>query len=170
MKWLDKRGATQWKITHEQFVDPYRDGCNAKIWIQFEAPAEYTTLECIVKCFLAEVLCESEEFLVDFVDWSPSQTCRDLLIEALRLKSCGIGQLQNSPACLCTSAEMDWVMALFVLSSCFEWKAYLYGSHGNTGLYNWEGEIWDFWTDSDAHWNKMNTILESFGLRIIKER
>lgn len=64
------------------------------------------------------------------------------------------------------SEEAEVGISLFSLSSSFEWSAYLYAPvHGST-LYNWEGELFDFYTNSQETLERMRQIVEKFGLAV----
>ena len=49
------------------------------------------------------------------------------------------------------------------MCSVFEWSSYLYSTGGVT-LYNWEGEVYDFWADDEAALLKMKDLIATFEL------
>jgi hypothetical protein len=45
------------------------------------------------------------------------------------------------------------------------WTSYLYLPDQKTTLYNWEGEIMDFWTNSSTHHKTMTELIGRFKLK-----
>lgn len=62
--------------------------------------------------------------------------------------------------------EAELGISLFSLSSSFEWSAYLYSSVHRSTLYNWEGALFDFYTNSQETLELMRQIVQKFGLVI----
>lgn len=60
--------------------------------------------------------------------------------------------------------EKHDLIALFSLTVAYDWKAYLYFPSSKTTLYNWEGEIFDFWTDDKSRYNKLLELQKAFYL------
>ena len=56
---------------------------------------------------------------------------------------------------------------IFALTTCFKWKCYAYGTQARMTLYNWEGEIFDFWTNSETKKEQFRSIMQEFKLEEI---
>lgn len=67
-------------------------------------------------------------------------------------------------ASLIKAAKPQTGISLFSLSIAFEWSTCLYSPVNRSTLYNWEGEILDFWTDSEEALAEMRRLVEEFGL------
>ena len=72
--------------------------------------------------------------------------------------------LIECPGHLLDAGKAETGIALVSLSASFSWSCYLYSPLANSTLYNWEGEIFDFWTDGDAAFAAMKEILMELSL------
>ena len=72
--------------------------------------------------------------------------------------------LIEAPGHELTPEEIELGVSLFSLSASFDWTAYLYSPLNRSTLYNWEGELFDFWTDSEGSFAEMDRILKQFEL------
>jgi hypothetical protein len=72
--------------------------------------------------------------------------------------------LIDSPGHIFIPSENEIGVALFALSASFAWSSYVYSPHHRSTLYNWEGEVFDFWTDSAEVVSEMKLILKQFDL------
>jgi hypothetical protein len=61
--------------------------------------------------------------------------------------------------------EKDDLVGLFSLTVAYYWSAYLYFPSSKTTLFNWEGEIFDFWTDDPNCYAKLLELQKSFHLK-----
>lgn len=165
MHWITSDDALKWIVAHGQLEDPYRDGSKSGLRIQFYAPTHYLAIEHFVRCCLTEILADSDEFLVLLTDWEPTEPCRDMVLNALRASTGEARSITQAPACIVSKDDPESAIALFALVVSFKWKAYLYGTYNQTVLYNWEGEIFDVWTDSPDLARALRTILQNFKLR-----
>ena len=72
--------------------------------------------------------------------------------------------LIDSPGHIITPSEKKIGISLFALSASFAWSSYIYSPHHRSTLYNWEGEVFDYWTDSAEVVSEVKLILEQFDL------
>ena len=72
--------------------------------------------------------------------------------------------LIDSPGHIITPSEREIGISLFALSASFAWSSYIYSPHHRSTLYNWEGEVFDYWTDSAEVVSEVKLILEQFDL------
>ena len=166
MKWLTREQIAKWLSEKGQIEDPYGGNSEPRIRIQFAAPQNYSAVECFVRCFLQDVVGRGELLFVVH-DAEPSEECQRYIHAALR-SSDGEGRpAAEAPGRLIHEGEKETGIALFSLMSCFGWKCYLYSERDQITLYNWEGDIFDFWTSSEAPRKALMEILQSFGLEEI---
>lgn len=135
--------------------------------VQFYAPEKYSRIECFVRGFIREVI-GSGEMLILIEDAEPSEECQRFVHEAIRKAMGEKRPFHKAPAYLVNWEEAEKAIAIFSLTSCFQWKCYLYGTSDMTTLYNWEGAIFDIWTLSTSRAKKAGQILDWFKLKRIR--
>jgi len=166
MKCLTSEEVSQWIRETKQIENPYTGNSQPVFRIQFSAPEKYQAIECFLRCFLNEILLEGEMLIV-VTDSEPSEQCQKFINEAVRHSFSEIRLVEEAPGYRAQYQEKEQAIALFSIMTCFGWKCYLYGSHDQIILYNWEGEIFDVWTSSEFKKNEVLRIIRSFELEEI---
>lgn len=121
-----------------------------------------------MRCLLNEVF-ESGDLLVVVTDPEPDQESQVFIHEALRRAIGETRPVARAPGYAAQWTERERAIAVFASTACFGWKSYLYADHAQMTLYNWEGEIFDFWTSSGSKKNDLTRIIKNFGLQLVVE-
>ena len=72
--------------------------------------------------------------------------------------------LIDAPGHILPAPEEEIGVSLFGLLTSFGWSSYLYSATSDTTLLNWEGEIFDFWTNFQQDFDEMKLMLKQFNL------
>ena len=154
--WLNEKGQIEDAYhAHEESVPP--------LHVQCEVPDRYRRIECFVRTVLSEVFLDGD-LLVQITDWWPCEGCNEFIFEAMR-RSCGETRpIETTPGYLVAETERERAVAIFTMATCFGWKCYIYGVRDRTVFFNWEGDIFDFWSDSEATVKSYFRIMEGFDL------
>ena len=152
--WLEERSLVK---------DPYRGGSSPDFYLQFYVPTKHRCLDFFTRDYYLGIIPESES-LIHMTDWPLYQPSEMMAVTGIRSSQGDDRLLINAPGHCLTPEEMEIGVALFSISASFEWNADLYSPVHRSTLYNWEGEIFDFWTDSETAFTKMKLILERFEL------
>ena len=163
MKCMAPEEIRAWLATHQIAADPYAGGTAPSHYIQFYAPLRHRQLEAFIRHYFHRIA-NTDEAIVQIVDWSPYEASEMLTIAALRATSGESRPLIVCPGHLLSEEEREFGIALFGLAASYLWKAYLYSPSSRSTLYNWEGEIFDFWTDSTEVVTEMQEMLKEFCL------
>lgn len=143
--------------------DPYRGDSEPAFYLQFHAPATHRRMDALVRHYYDQMIPESES-LVHMTDWGGYEQSEMVAIAGIR-SSCGEGRmLIDAPGHILTSGEKDMGISLFSLSASFAWSSYLYSPQHRSTLYNWEGELFDFWTNSEQAMSEMKLVLKQLDL------
>jgi hypothetical protein len=97
-------------------------------------------------------------------DWGLFQPSEMISILGIRLAQGDARKLIEAPGHCLGSDESEPGIALFSLSASYAWSSYLYSPIHRSTLYNWEGEIFDYWTDSIEALEEMKLLLTQFDL------
>ncbi len=163
MRCLTHSECSEWLVSRSIAEDPYRSGSSVGYYLQFYAPAHHSQVDAFARsCF--ERVIPDETFLIQVTDWSLYRESEMIPILGIRRNSGECRPLIESPGHLLESSERELGVALFGLPASFGWSSYVYGFPSGSTIYNWEGEIYDFWTDSRAVFNAMKIILQEFDL------
>lgn len=166
MRILTPEQITNWISLHNQIEDPYLGEEQPLFRIQCYAPRNYTAIESFVEVFCDQII-TSGDLLCHITDDSPTKPSRNIVLDDIRKNLYETRPLQDAPGLLAERNEMWNIIAIFSLICCFEWKGYLYGCHNQLILYNWEGEIFDIWTNSEIKHNEILDVVKSFQLETI---
>jgi hypothetical protein len=153
--WLEARAISQ---------DPYHNDESPIHYVQFHAPTLYLDLDAFTRHYFKRIIPGSES-LVHITDWGLYQSSEMIAISGIRCSFDEKRNLIDAPGHQLDQKETELGISLFSLSASFAWKAYLYSTNEKTTLYNWEGALFDFWTDSDSALAEMRAILKEFNLK-----
>lgn len=146
-----------------QIEDPYLGDSEPRFRVQCNAPVRYSVLERLVGGILGQIITRGD-LIVHITDWNPPTQCSDFLLGAMRHEFREMRRVEHAPGFLVPQSERELAIAVFVMMTCFEWKGYVYGSHDQITLSSWEGEILDFWTESEAKRDEFRTVIRAYGL------
>ncbi len=154
---------SDWLSNHSLPEDPYRQGSQAEHYLQFHSPSTHCKLDAFARRYYANIIPHGES-LIHMSDWSPYELSQIITMEGIRAAQSERRNLIDAPGHHLSPAESEIGVALFSLSTSFEWSSYIYCPKHRSTLYNWEGEIFDFWTDSDSALQELKMMLEDFEL------
>ena len=157
--WLQERGIPK---------SPYSGEIAPKYYFQFYAPSEYRTTDAFLRLYYSRILSEDES-LIDVTDWSLYLPSEMTAIDGIRRLSSERRRLIDASGHWLTAEEAETGVSLFSLTAAFMWKSYLYSKSDRTTLYNWEGEIFDFWTDSKKVLTELRLLVAKFDLSETKK-
>lgn len=153
-EWLDQRSIQK---------DPYHGNASPQFYIQFYPPTTHGSIDAFVRYYYELIETETDS-LIHMTDWSTYKQSEMIAISGIR-SGCGEDRmLINAPGHIVHPGEKEIGIALFSLSASFGWSSYLYSPQDHSTLFNWEGEIFDFWTNSVQSMSLMRVILHHFNL------
>lgn len=163
MRCLDQSEITQWLTERQVTPEPYGRSDLPTHYRQFELPSRPLANAAFVRRFLAM---SNDEILVHITDWSTYEPAEMAVVDSLRKASGESRHLIDAPGHLFPADESELAIALFGHAGNFEWNAYLYRPNDFATLYNWEGELYDFWSaDAKTH-AALTSLADEFGLAI----
>jgi hypothetical protein len=164
MHCLNPTEQKEWLTRSGQVEDPYREGApsSGKLYRQFYTPPRLSQIEAFVAHYLDAW--ESGEALLVVTDWPLYSPYEMKLIDLARLAHGEKRRLIDASGHLFPLDEKDDLVSLFSLTVAYYWSAYLYLPSAKTTLHNWEGEIFDFWTDDSQKYTTLLELQKSFRL------
>jgi hypothetical protein len=167
MKCLTPVEISVWLRNTGQVADPRSKGKKSAYHITFNAPPDYNyqAFESYWECIIGQVVMTGD-LLIVVADADPSLPCQDFIHDAIRKTANERRSVLEAPGYSIDYNEREKAIALLSLSSCFGWKCYLYANHDQTAFLNWEGKIFDFWTDSESKKDTVEQIMQNFGLSL----
>jgi len=160
---LDDKEQSELLLAWEVPEDPYHRPLRPRYYTQFYAPKDFKKQQQFTKSFL-ELFAPDQSFLVAFTDWSQYESHEMDLIQAIRLSNGEKRSLIQSSGHLFSAKECAMATACFSLAIGYNWSSYLYIPKNKSTLFNWEGEIMDFWSDSKSALVGMHKLLRAYGL------
>jgi hypothetical protein len=169
MRVLTQLETQQWLQKHGHVEDPHVNLDLNKLPSNYShsqrySPSAYGTIESFTDQYLSEITPEGD-WLLQITVWDVWCDSRGYIIKSLLPtfdEACAYRQMGSF---LFNSAERPKAIAIFSLTSCFMWKSYIYGEFDQSVLYNWEGEIFDFWTTSAIKFKQVDKLFKQFNLR-----
>lgn len=167
MKLLTQNQVAKWCKDVGQIEDPYTGSVAPPFRGQFRAPLTYRQVECFVRCMLCDIVFGNEVLIV-LMDMAPATRSQEIIYSALRCSFAEQHATADTPGYLLSRENIEYGVALFSISVCFGWKSYLYGRQDQVILYNWEGDILDFWTEAKERYAQAEDVFRNFGLEAIR--
>ena len=153
-----------WLTSHGQIEDPHLGDHAPPYLVTCYAPNTYMAMECFLRCVLRQLMAGCD-CVFQVTDPYPSEECRDFAFYALRCEAGEKRSLEEAPGFFIPPAERERAIALFAGTAMFKWKAYLYADRQQMTLYNWEGDIFDFWSDSADKCDEFRRLMKGFELK-----
>ena len=168
MQGLTPRQITAWLDSHGQIEDPYLGDFEPPFRVQCYAPSTYFATEYFLRGVLSLIIMEGD-LVIQATDWSPTEECRDFVFRTMQREANELRPMVEAPGFLIPRLEEERAIAVFAFTVCFKWKSYLYGAMDQTTLYNWEGDIFDFWTSSEIKRDQFLNLMLQFKLDEIRD-
>ena len=141
----------------------FRDGIEPRYRIRLIAPREYAAIECFLRALLSRWEAGGWEYVFYLADRSPSEAARDSVFNAFastgRHWSPG-----ESIACTLSDLDVENLVALSSLATCYLWKSWVYVPEAQTEFESWEGEFLTLWTNSEIVCADVRQEAKAFGL------
>ncbi len=158
----------KWLLNRTIPSDPYHSDVSPEFYLQFYAPVRHRQLDAFTRHFYDGIIPESDT-LIHMTDWGLYQQSEMIAIVGIRSSRGEYRHLIEAPGHIIPSGSPELGISLFSLTASFAWSSYLYLSQGHTTLYNWQGEIFDFWTDNEQAVSEIRLILKQFDLKETKQ-
>lgn len=168
MKGLTDREISGWLQSHGLIEDPYLRGREPAYRVVGRASGIYARMEGFLEVICDQLMSEGD-LLIHITDSFSPRESRNYIASAVRQKAGELRSIEDAPGMLVNRSEVDHAVAQFALCCCFGWKSYLYGTRDRMTLYNWEGEIFDFWTDSEQKRDEFRRIMKNFELEEVPD-
>jgi hypothetical protein len=153
-----------WLASHLLPGEPYqRDGENLAFFLQFYAPKELRGIQSFTEALL-DYAGTRREVMMTVMDTECTRDYEERLFDTLRFPSGERKSIFDAPAHLFAAGELPDLIPMFSLTVAWQWETYLHMPRTRTILLNWEGEIFDLWTDDQAVLTGVSEMLSTFGL------
>lgn len=151
-------------------ANPYQSGGEKfEFYLQFYAPKELRSTECFTEGVLS-FAGSGDEIMMTVVDTEMPYDYEERLFNTLRFPGRQPEEIMESPAHLFDTEELRDVIPMFSLTVGWGWESYLHIPASRTVLLNWEGEIFDFWTDEQSVFSGISDMLKTFGLKQVERK
>ena len=163
MKCITESQIDDWLHQRSIRKDPYHGDASPAFYLQFYAPTNHRRIDAFVRHYYDRVVPEADS-LIRMTDWGLYQQSEMIAIVGIRSSRAEDRMLIDAPGHILPAGEKEIGISLFSLSASFAWSSYLYSPLDHSTLFNWEGEIFDFWTDSEQAVSEMKLMLNQFDL------
>jgi hypothetical protein len=136
-KWLAARG-----IDH----DPYSRSGGSGYCHVTGAFTDLHRAHAFIRNLMAHGLKPSGEVLLEINDWPLYNEDEMAVVQAFRASFGEARDLIDARGHMFGPAELNPCIGLFNLTVMYGWSAYLYVPDPPLTVFNWEGEIFDFWS------------------------
>jgi hypothetical protein len=169
MKCLTNTEQNEW-LTRRAIVErPYGTNEASKHYVQFYSPKNFRGIESFTH-HLSDLFLAGSEALLVFEDWPFYQPYEMRLVDHVRSAFGEKRNLIDAPGHLFTAEEGDDLIGLFSLGVAFEWTSYLYFAKNKATVLNWEGVIFDFWTEDERSLDDLLKLMGDFKLEKTKNQ
>jgi len=167
MKCLTKDEITHWLRKHGQIEEPHlqKPKMPSLFHAQFYPPKKFKGIENFTRNFLDEIVAEGD-LLVQFAYWELFDGSTEFTLDSWWKSAAETRQLEEVPGCVMSFKDRDQAIALFSITTCFRWQTYIYSSHHQTILFNWEGDVYDAWTTSARKMKGIQKLIKLFKLKL----
>ncbi|MBX3416568.1 MAG: hypothetical protein KF851_03115 [Pirellulaceae bacterium] len=163
MKCMTLNEISQWQSEHCVTPEPYGNPRLPRHYLQFRVPnAPLSNAEFLRQYFRIV----NAEKLVHITDWPLYRPSEMLVMNSLRGLAIESRFLIDAPGHLFAPDEIEFAVALYGKACRFQWNAYLYLPNDRATLYNWEGELFDFWTNDASIFEALNELVCEFELSL----
>lgn len=163
MRCLAQKEIAGWLTDQRVTPSPYGNGTSLTHFLQFKLPSRPLTNSSFIRQFLKLT---DGEILVHVTDWPTYEPAEMVVVDALRHNWNERRKLIDAPGHLFPAEESELAIALFGHCGNYEWNAYLYLPNDSATLYNWEGELYDFWSNDDTMHSDLERLATEFGLAL----
>ncbi len=163
MKCLTQLEIAFWLDAHCVTPEPYGHQRPPAHYLQFKHPVQPVANSEFIRQFLNAT---SGEVLIHITDWPAYKPDEMAVANALRRQCNETRNLIDAAGHLFAPNESELAIAMFGHTGNYEWNAYLYTPNDMATLYNWEGELYDCWTNDPAMHLAVETLVDNFGVTL----
>jgi len=87
------------------------------------------------------------DHLLEITDWSTYQEDEMAVVQSVRASFGETRWLIKSPGHVFLSSDLDLCVGLFALTIAYGWSSFIYTSKPRLTIFNWEGDMFEFWSD-----------------------
>ena len=154
----------RWLQSQALPADPYKAGGETfEFYLQFYPPKHLGGIECFSEGLISYAGVGGEA-LMTVVDTECPREYDERLFNRIRYPVGEGKSIYESPAHLFSADELPDLIPIFSLTVAWQWEAYLHMPRTRTVLLNWEGDIFDLWTDDRAVYLGVSEMLKEFSL------
>jgi hypothetical protein len=154
----------QWLSKNELLGKPYGTDKAPANYIQFRAPIRLPQIQAFTHN-LVDLFWPEREALVAVEDWGLYEPYEMLIVDALRGSHGEKRPLIEASGHCFDFTEKNELIALFSLTTAFNWTAYLYFPASKVTLLNWEGALFDFWSVRPGDLESISRVVGEFDLK-----
>ena len=154
MRCITDSEISEWLRRYKIQKDPYHGEVGPDYYLQFYAPDSHGDLDALTRHYFDRIISGSVA-LVHMTDWALYKPSEMIAVTGIRSIHGENRWLIEAPGHLIGPDETELGISLFALSASFGWTAYLYSPLDSAILLNWEGEIFDYWTDNQQALSEM---------------
>jgi hypothetical protein len=96
---------------------------------------------------LLQAVRPSSDLMLEITDWSSYQEDEMAVVRSLRASFGETRWLIKSPGHVFAVSELNLCVGLFALTIAYGWSAYIHIPSPRLTIYNWEGDVFEFWSD-----------------------
>jgi hypothetical protein len=163
MKCIDENQIAEWLHQRSIHKDPYHGDAAPAFYLQFYAPKGNSLIDGLIRHYYDQILHRADS-MIHMTDWETIEQSQMMTISKIRSSHGEERCLIDAPGHILTWKEKELGISLFHLSASFGWSSYLYSPQDHSTLFNWEGEIFDFWTDRIDAITEMKLMLHHWDL------
>jgi len=154
----------RWLQSQTLPADPYKSGGETfEFYLQFYPPKHLGGVECFTEALIGYAA-EGGETMMTVMDTECPREYDVRLFDRLRFQVGESKTIYEAPAHLFAAEELQDLIPMFALTVAWQWEAYLHMPRTRTILLNWEGDIFDMWTDDHSVFMGVSEMLKTFGL------
>jgi hypothetical protein len=96
---------------------------------------------------LLQAIQPNSDHLLEITDWSLYQKDEMAVVQSLRASFGETRWLIKSPGHVFPPSDLDLGVGLFALTIAYGWSSYIYIPTPRLTIFNWEGDMFEFWSD-----------------------
>ena len=152
-----------WLARYDVTPSPYGKSKQPAHYIQFRLPPRSIANFAFIRSFLKLT---DGEVLVDVTDWPLYEPAEMVVVDSLRREHGEQRNLIDAPGHALLREESELAIAIYGSAGNFQWNSYLYLPNDLATLYNWEGDLYDFWTKDLERLREMQNLVDDFDLQL----
>ena len=161
MNCLTQSEIAQWLSAKSVTPAPYGSAHSPTFYLQFSVPNRPLSNAAFIRQFLKLT---HGETLIHVTDWPTYEPSEMAIVDGLRHGQNESRHLIDSPGHQIPADKTELAVALFAHTVNFEWNPYLYLPNNLATMYNWEGELFDFWSSDEAVYCAVENLVSEFNL------